>query len=129
MFWKSVQKEDNAFWLDELFVLIHQLFHEILSIIEDVFFDSLNPKLSTISFATSHLVINCSQFPARTNWFLEVVDNTEVTSHRESNLLGEKETQFGVWESIESQTWDSRQNSRYGEYVELYEAFSKLVKW
>jgi hypothetical protein len=79
-----------------LFVFIHQLFHEILSIIEDVFFGSLNPKLSTISFATSHLVINCSEFQATINVLLETVDKTEVISHQESALLGSKETQFDV---------------------------------
>jgi hypothetical protein len=43
-------------------------------------------------------------------------------------LLGTKETQLGVAESNELQIWDWRQNSRYGEYVELDETFSRLVK-
>jgi hypothetical protein len=51
-----------------------------------------NPKASTISLATSHLVISCSQLPAKISWFLVAVDKTEVTSHRESVLLGTKET-------------------------------------
>jgi hypothetical protein len=56
----------------------------------------LNPKASTISFATSHLVISCSVSQAMISCFLETVDKTEVTSHRESVLLGMKETQFCV---------------------------------
>jgi hypothetical protein len=52
-----------------------------------------NSKASTISLATSHLVISCSPSQATINGFLETVDKTEVTSHRESDLLGMKETQ------------------------------------
>ena len=57
---------------------------------------SLNPKASTISLATSHLVINCFESQAMISCFLETVDKTEVTSHQESVLLGSKETQFCV---------------------------------
>ena len=127
MFWKSVHKEDNAFLFDESEFWFHQLLFG--KFIVNHFLESLNPKASTISFATSHLVINCPQFSHEMSLFLVVVDNTEVTSHQESNLLGSKETQFCFWESNELQILDSRQNSRYGEYVELYEASSRLVKW
>ena len=78
--------------------------------------------------ATSHLVINCFVSQATISGLLETVDKTEVTSHQESVLLGTKETQLGVAESNGLQIWDSRQNSRYGEYGVLYEAFSRLVK-
>ena len=125
MFWKSVHKEDNAL-LDESDFWFHQLL--IARFVDQLFSLLLNQKASTISFATSHLVINCCQFPAMIICFLDTVDKTEVTSHQESVLSGSKETQFDVWESNELQVWDSRQNSRYGEYVELYEAFSRLVK-
>jgi hypothetical protein len=57
---------------------------------------SLNPKASTISLATSHLVISPSLSPATISCFLDIVDKTEVTSHQESDLLGMKETQFCV---------------------------------
>ena len=128
MFWKSVHKEDNAFLFNDKSEFDHHLLQERLIIFEDDFPDLLNPKASTISFATSHLVINCPHFQATISVSLETIDKTEVTSHQESVLLGSKETQFDVWESNELQIWDSRQNSRYGEYVELYEAFSRLVK-
>ena len=124
MFWKSVHKEDNA-WLDESDFWFHQL---LIARFVDQLSSSLNQKASTISLAASHLVINCSQFPATISCFLDTVDKTEVTSHQESDLLGMKETQFCAWESSELQVWDSRQNSRYGEYEEVYEAFSRLVK-
>ena len=124
MSWKSVHKEDNAL-LDESDFWFHQL---LIVRFVDQFSSSLNPKVSTISLATSHLVISCSVFQATISCFLEIVDKTEVTSHQESDLLGMKETQFCVWESNELQVWDSRQNSRYGEYGEVYEAFSRLVK-
>lgn len=127
MFWKSVHREDNAFFVDESEFWFHQLFELILSV-GDQSQVSLNQKVSTISFVTSHLVINCCLSQATTNVPLETVDKTEVTSHQESVLLGSKETQFCVWESNVLQVWDSRQNSRYGEYGELYEAFSRLVK-
>ena len=127
MSWKSVHKEDNAFWFDESEFWFHQLLIVRVSVV-DVLSSSLNPKASTISLATSHLVINCSQFPARISCFWEIVDKTEVTSHQESVLLGMKETQLDVAESNGLQIWDWRQNSRYGEYVELYETFSRLVK-
>ena len=124
MFWKSAHKEDDVS-LDEL-----DLFHHQLLIVRfvDQFSSSLNPKESTISLATSHLVTDWSQFPATISCFLDTVDKTRVTSHRESVLLGMKETQSCAWESNELQVWDSRQNSRYGEYGEVYEAFSRLVK-
>ena len=123
MSWKSVHRDDNLFLSDEL-----DWFHRLL--IEKVVdqFSSLNPKASTISLATSHLVINCFESQAMISCFLDIVDKTEVTSHQESDLLGMKETQFCAWESNELQVWDSRQNSRYGEYEEVYEAFSRLVK-
>ena len=123
MSWKSVHRDDNTFLSDEL-----DWFHRLL--IEKVVdqFSSLNPKASTISLATSHLVINCFESQAMISCFLDIVDKTEVTSHQESDLLGMKETQFCAWESSELQVWDSRQNSRYGEYEEVYEAFSRLVK-
>jgi hypothetical protein len=123
MSWKSVHRDDNIFLSDEL-----DWFHRLL--IEKVVdqFSSLNPKASTISLATSHLVINCFESQAMISCFLDIVDKTEVTSHQESDLLGMKETQFCAWESSELQVWDSRQNSRYGEYEEVYEAFSRLVK-
>ena len=124
MSWKSVHKEDNAL-LDESDFWFHQL---LIVRFVDQFSSLLNPKASTISFATSHLVISCSVSQAMISCFLETVDKTEVTSHRESVLLGSKETQSCAWESNELQVWDSRQNSRYGEYVEVYEAFSRLVK-
>ena len=124
MSWKSVHKDDNAF-LDESDFWFHQLL--IVRFVDQIS-SSLNPKASTISLANSHLVINCSQFQATISCFLEIVDKTEVTSHRESVLLGTKETQSCAWESNELQVWDSRQNSRYGEYEEVYEAFSRLVK-
>ena len=127
MSWKSVHKEDNAFLSDDSELLDHQLFQERLLSFVDVS-DLLNQNVSTISFATSHLVISSFVFPATISVFLETADKTEVTSHQESVLLGSKETQFCVSESNELQTWDWRQNSRYGEYVELYEAFSRLVK-
>ena len=127
MSWKSVHKEDNAFLSDESDFWFHQLFQERLLSFVDVS-DLLNQNVSTISFAVSHLVINSSVFPATISVFLETVDKTEVTSHQESVLLGMKETQLGVAESNELQTWDWRQNSRYGAYVELYETFSRLVK-
>ena len=127
MFWKSVHREDNAFFVDESEFWFHKLFELILSV-GDQSQVSLNQKVSTISFAASHLVISSSVFPATISVFLETADKTEVTSHQESVLLGSKETQFDVWESNELQTWDSRQNSRYGEYVELNETFSRLVK-
>ena len=70
----------------------HHLFQgESLLEFEDVS-DSSNLKASTISLATSHLVINCSESPAMISWFLEVVDNIEAISHQESDLLGSKET-------------------------------------
>ena len=123
MSWKSVHRDDNTFLSDE-----PDWFHRLL--IEKVVdqLSSLNPKASTISLATSHLVINCFESQAMISCFLDIVDKTEVTSHQESNLLGMKETQFCAWESNELQVWDSRQNSRYGEYEEVYEAFSRLVK-
>ena len=124
MFWKSVHKDDNTS-LDESDFWFHQL---LIVRFVDQFSSSLNPKASTISLATSHLVINCSESQATTSCFLEKVDKTEVISHRESVLLGTKETQSCAWESNELQVWDSRQNSRYGEYGEVYEAFSRLVK-
>ena len=127
MSWKSVHKEDNAFLSDESDFWFHQLFRERLLSFVDVL-DLLNQNVSTISFATSHLVISCSVSQATINAFWETVDKTEVTSHQESVLLGMKETQLGVAESNELQIWDWRQNSRYGEYVELYETFSRLVK-
>ncbi|MBR7036951.1 hypothetical protein IKI14_03665 [bacterium] len=65
-------------------------------VVVDRFSEFLNQKVSTISLATSHLVINCSQFQATINVPLETVDKTEVTSHQESVLLGSKETQFGA---------------------------------
>ena len=126
MSWKSVHKEDNAFLLDESEFRFHQLLVEEVAV--DQPFSFLNPKASTISFATSHLVISCSVFQATISVLLETVDKMEVISHRESCLLGSKETQFCVWESNELQVWDSRQNSRYVEYGEVYEAFSRLVK-
>ena len=126
MSWKSIHKEDNAFLLDESDFWFHQLLIEVFVV--DSFCSLLNPKVSTISFAASHLVISSSVFPATISVFLEIADKTEVTSHQESDLLGSKETQFCVWESNELQVWDSRQNSRYGEYEEVYEAFSRLVK-
>ena len=126
MSWKSVHKEDNAFLLDESDFWLHQLLIEVFVV--DPFCSLLNPKVSTISFAASHLVISSSVFPATISVFLETADKTEVTSHQESVLLGMKETQLGVAESNELQIWDWRQNSRYGEYVELYETFSRLVK-
>ncbi len=126
MFWKSFHKEDNAFLSDEPGFWFNRLSTERIFV--DQLFSLLNQKASTISFATSHLVINCCQFQAMITCFLDTVDKTEVTSHQESVLLGSKETQFDVWESNELQTWDSRQNSRYAEYGELYEAFSRLVK-
>ena len=125
MSWKSVHKEDNAFLSDESDFWFHQL---LIVRFVDQFSSSLNPKVSTISFAASHLVISSSVFPATISVFLETADKTEVTSHQESVLLGMKETQLGVAESNELQIWDWRQNSRYGEYVELYETFSRLVK-
>ena len=129
MFWKSTHKEDNAFLFDDSDLWYHQLFQEsLLSTSDDESLDVLNQKVSTMSFAASHLVINCSGFPAMISWFLEVVDKTEAISHQESDLLGSKETHSCAWESKELQTWDSRQNSRYAEYGELYEACSKLVK-
>ncbi|MBO7504652.1 hypothetical protein J6T66_00275 [bacterium] len=69
----------------------------------DQFCSLLNPKASTISFDTSHLVISSSVFPATISVFLETADKTEVTSHQESVLLGTKETQLGVAESNELQ--------------------------
>ena len=126
MSWKSVHKEDNAFLSDESDFWFHQLL--VMRFVVDSFCSLLNPKASTISFATSHLVISSSVFPATISVFLETADKTEVTSHQESVLLGMKETQLGVAESNELQIWDWRQNSRYGEYVELYETFSRLVK-
>ena len=126
MFWKSVHKEDNAFLLDESELWFNRLLTD--KIFVDQLFSLSNPKASTISFATSHLVINCCHFPAMITCFLDIVDKTEVTSHSESVLLGKKEIQSDVWESNGLQTWDSRQNSRYEEYGELYEAFSRLVK-
>ena len=124
MSWKSVHKDDNTFLSDE-----PDLFHRLLmERIVDQLSSSLNPKESTINLATSHLVINCSGSQAMISCFLDIVDKTEVTSHRESDLLGMKETQSCAWESNELQVWDSRQNSRYGEYEEVYEAFSRLVK-
>ena len=126
MSWKSVHKEDNAFLSDESEFWFHQLL--VMRFVVDQFCSLLNPKASTISFATSHLVISSSVFPATISVFLETADKTEVTSHQESVLLGMKETQLGVAESNELQIWDWRQNSRYGEYVELYETFSRLVK-
>ena len=126
MSWKSVHKEDNAFLSDESDSWFHQLL--VMRFVVDSFCLLLNPKASTISFAASHLVISSSVFPATISVFLETADKTEVTSHQESVLLGMKETQFCVWESNELQIWDWRQNSRYGEYVELYETFSRLVK-
>jgi len=126
MSWKSVHKDDNAFLSDESDFWSHQLF--IVRLLADHHQGSWNPKESTISLAASHLVISCSQFPTTINVFSEIADKTEVTSHQESNLLGSKETQSDVWESNELQIWDWRQNSRYGEYVELYETFSRLVK-
>ena len=126
MSWKSVHKEDNAFLLDESDFWFHQLL--VMRFVADSFCSFLNPKASTISFATSHLVISSSVFPATISVFLETADKTEVTSHQESVLLGMKETQLGVAESNGLQIWDWRQNSRYGEYVELYETFSRLVK-
>ena len=127
MSWKSVHKEDNAFFSDESDFWFHQLFQERLLSFVGVF-DSLNQKASTISFAASHLVISCCVSQATINVFWETADKTEVTSHQESVLLGMKETQLGVAESNELQIWDWRQNSRYGAYVELYETFSRLVK-
>ena len=128
MSWKSVHKEDNAL-LDESDFWFHRLFRDkILLSFEDESVDSLNPKASTISLATSHLVISCCVSQAMISCFLDTADKTETTSHRESDLLGTKETHSGVWESNELQVWDSRQNSRYAEYGELYEAFSRLVK-
>ena len=126
MSWKSVHKEDNAFLSDESDFWFHQLL--FMRFVVDPFHSLLNPKASTISLATSHLVINSSVFPATISVFLETADKTEVTSHQESVLLGMKETQLGVAESNELQIWDWRQNSRYGEYVELYETFGRLVK-
>ena len=126
MSWKSVHKEDNAFLSDESDFWFHQLL--FMRFVVDPFHSLLNPKASTISFATSHLVINSFVFPATISVFLETADKTEVTSHQESVLLGMKETQLGVAESNELQIWDWRQNSRYGEYVELDETFSRLVK-
>ena len=126
MSWKSFHRDDIAFLSDESDFWFHQLLIERFLV--DQLSSSLNPKASTINLATSHLVINCSQFPATISCFLDTVDKTEVTSHRESDLLGMKETQSCAWESNELQVWDSRQNSRYGEYVEVYEAFSRLVK-
>ena len=126
MSWKSVHKEDNAFLSDESDFWFHQLL--VMRFVVDSFCSLLNPKVSTISFAASHLVISSSVFPATISVFLETADKTEVTSHQESVLLGMKETQLGVAESNELQIWDWRQNSRYGEYVELYETFSRLVK-
>ena len=126
MSWKSVHKEDNAFLSDESDFWFHQLL--VMRFVVDSFCSLLNPKASTISFATSHLVISSSVFPATISVFLETADKTEVTSHQESVLLGMKETQLGVAESNELQIWDWRQNSRYGEYVELDETFSRLVK-
>ena len=124
MSWKSVHKDDKVFPSDEPDFWFHWLLME-----RDVDqLSSLNPKASTISLATSHLVISCFVSQAMTNVLLETVDKTEVTSHRESVLLGTKETQSCAWESNELQVWDSRQNSRYGEYGEVYEAFSRLVK-
>ena len=125
MFWKFVHKDDNTF-LDESDFWSHQLLME--RIVFDQPHGSSNPKASAISLATSHLVISCCVSQATISVPLETVDKTEVTSHQESDLLGMKETQFCVWESNELQVLDSRQNSRYGEYVELYEAFSRLVK-
>ena len=122
MSWKSVHKEDNAFLLDDSFN--HQVPEGELT---DVWLLS-NQKASTISFATSHLFINCSQLQAMIIEFLEAVDMTEATSDQESCLSGWKETHSCVWESNELQAWDLRQSSRYGEYVEVYETFSKLVK-
>lgn len=122
MSWKSVHKEDNAFLLDDPFN------HHVPEVVlVDVWFLS-NQNASTISFVTSHLFINCSQLQATIIEFLEAIDMTEATSDQESCLLGWKETHSCVWESKELQTWDLRQNSRYGEYVELYETFCKLVK-
>ena len=126
MSWKSVHKEDNAFLSDESDFWFHQLL--VMRFVVDSFCSLLNPKASTISFAASHLVISSSVFPATISVFLETADKTEVTSHQESVLLGMKETQLGVAESNELQIWDWRQNSRYGEYVELNETFSRLVK-
>ena len=127
MSWKSVHKEDNAFLSDESDFWFHQLFQErLLSFVEVS--DLLNQNVSTISFAVSPLVISSSVFPATISVFLETADKTEVTSHQESVLLGTKETQLGVAESNGLQIWDWRQNSRYGEYVELYETFSRLVR-
>ena len=126
MSWKSVHKEDNAFLSDESdFLRFHQLLM-VRSVVESL--SSSNPKASTISLVTSHLVISCCVSQATINVFWETADKTEVTSHQESVLLGMKETQLGVAESNELQIWDWRQNSRYGEYVELYETFSRLVK-
>ena len=127
MSWKSVHKEDNAFLSDESELLDHQLFQERLLSFVGVF-DLLNQNVSTISFAASHLVISCCVSQAMINAFWETADKTEVTSHQESVLLGMKETQLGVAESNGLQIWDWRQNSRYGEYVELYETFGRLVK-
>lgn len=127
MSWKSVHKEDNAFLSDDSELLDHQLFQERLLSFVDVS-DLLNQNVSTISFAASHLVISCCVSQATISAFWETADKTEVTSHQESVLLGSKETQFCAWESNELQVWDSRQNSRYGEYEEVYEAFSRLVK-
>ena len=127
MFWKSVHKEDNVFLLDESEFWFNKLLTDKI-FVDQLFSLLLNQKASTISFATSHLVINCCQFPAMIICFLDTVDKTEVTSHWESVLSGKKEIQFDVWESNELQIWDSRQNSRYAEYGEVYEAFSRLVK-
>ena len=128
MSWKSVHKDDNAFFLlDESDLWSNRLLTERMFVYL-LFSLSENPKVSTISFATSHLVINCCQFPAMIICFLDIVDKMEVTSHWESVLSGKKEIQSDVWESNELQTWDSRQNSRYAEYGEVYEAFSRLVK-
>ena len=128
MFWKSDHKEDNAFLSDDSKFWYHQVLDGGVFPFCDVSLKLLNSKASTISFETSHLVINCSQLPARISCFLEAVDKTVATSDQESNLLAWKETQFCVWESNELHIWDWRQNSRYGEYVELYETFSRLVK-
>ena len=124
MSWKLVHKDDNAL-LDESDFWFHQ---SLIVRFVDQISSLLNPKVSTISLATSHLVISCFVSQATISVPLDTVDKTEVTSHRESDLLGMKETQSCAWESNELQVWDSRQNSRYGEYGEVYEAFSRLVK-
>ena len=125
MSWKSFHRDDIAFLPDESDFWFHRL---LIERTVDQLSSALNQKASTISLATSHLVISCSQFHATISCFLDTVDKMEVISHRESCLLGMKEIQSCAWESNELQVWDSRQNSRYGEYEELYGAFSRLVK-